>query len=328
MTHPRSRHAFVTGATGFVGHHVCKELLAQGWTVTALVRRPEAAGDLVSMGVTLTPGDIVHADSLRIAAGTDTVFHVAGDTSLWHKRDVQQTRINVDGTRHVLAAARAAAVRRVVVTSTVSAYGHQSRLIDETTPSRAAESPINYERSKWLAEEEVRKAGAEGLETVILQPAAIIGPNDSKNWGRMFLLLKNRQLPLLPPGRLSFNHVREIAKAHVSAATLGRPGQSYLLGGDDTSLAALARGAAQLLGLAPPRFVAPASVLRALGGVLGSLTPARASEPLMTREMAHLMSVTTLCDSRKAEQELDFKRTPLRECLVDCHAWLRDTGLV
>lgn len=328
MSAPASRTAFVTGATGFLGHQLCVELRAQDWDITALARRPAAASDLAALNVKLLAGDIVEPASIAIPPGTDTVFHVAGDTSLWHKRDAMQTRINVEGTRNVLAAARAAGVRRVVVTSTVSAYGTQSLRFDETTPSHAATSSINYERTKWLAEEEVRKAAAAGLDAVILQPGAIIGPHDSKNWGRMFLLIKGGQLPLLPPGRLSFNHVREIAKAHVAAATQGRAGESYLLGGDDTRLADMARGAAELLGIKPPRLVAPAGVLRLIGSAVGMLTPASTAEPLMTRELAHLMCVSTLCDSRKAERELGFRSTPLRECLVDCHAWLRQAGLL
>lgn len=328
MSPPASRTAYVTGATGFLGHQLCVELRAQNWDLTAIARKPDAAPELAALGVKVVAGDIVDAASIVIPAGTDTVFHVAGDTSLWHKRDAMQTRINVDGTRHVLAAARAAGVRRVVVTSTVSAYGTQSQRFDETTPSRAATSSVNYERSKWLGEEEVRKAAAAGLDTVILQPGAIIGPRDSKNWGRMFLLLQGGKLPMLPPGRLSFNHVREIARTHVAAATQGRAGESYLLGGHDTSLADMARGACELLGLKPPRLTAPAPVLGLLGTVLGMLTPASASEPLMTREMAHLMCVTTVVDSAKAERELGFRPTPLRECLVDCHAWLRQAQLL
>lgn len=323
-----SRQAYVTGASGFVGQQLCAELRAQGWQVNALLRRPDAAREIAALGVNLMAGDILEPASIAIPPGTDTVFHVAGDTSLWHKRDAMQTRINVDGTRHVLAAARAAGVRRVVATSTVSAYGHQTQRFDERAASHAAHSTINYERSKWLAEEAVREAAATGMDTVILQPGAIIGPRDSKNWGRMFLLLKNRQLPLLPPGRLSFNHVREIAKAHVAAATQARAGECYLLGGEDTSLADMARGAAALLGMKAPRFTAPGALLGALGSLLGALTPASASEPLMTREMAHLMSATTVFDSHKAERELGFKSTSLRECLSDCHAWLREAGLV
>jgi nucleoside-diphosphate-sugar epimerase len=328
MNTSHARTAYVTGGTGFVGHQLCVELLAQGWTVTALARQPQAAPELSALGVRLVAGDLLEPATLTIPAGTDTVFHVAGDTSLWHKRDALQTRINVDGTRHLLAAARSAGTRRVVVTSTVSAYGHQTQRFDERTPSVAARSSINYERSKWQAEELARRAAADGLDTVILQPAAIIGPRDSKNWGRMFLLLQGGQLPLLPPGRLSFKHVREIARAHVAAATQGRAGESYVLGGHHTDLAEMARGACALLGRRAPRIVAPAAVLSLFGSLLGTLTPASRAEPLMTREMAHLMSATTVCSSAKAERELGFRSTGLAECLADCHAWLRQAGLL
>jgi nucleoside-diphosphate-sugar epimerase len=324
------RRAFVTGATGFVGGAVCAELRAQGWEVTALVRDPAAAREITKLGVRLAPGDILDPASLATAipSGVDAVFHIAGDTSLWRKRDAAQSRINIEGTHNVLSAARAARARRFVLTSTVSAYGAHEETITEESASHAADSAVNYERSKWQAEQLVRAECQQGLDAVILQPGAIIGPGDARNWGRMFLIVRDGKLPFLPPGRISFNHVNQIARAHVAAAERGRGGESYLLGGDSTSLAALVIGLCELLGRKPPRWTAPAGLLEVMGRVVGALTPASVGEPLMTRELAQLMSAHTICDSGKATRELGLRPTPLRDCLSDCHAWLSKEKLL
>ena len=150
--------AFVTGATGFVGTNLVNELVRDGWHVTCLHRAGSNLSYLRRQPVELRVGDILDAQALRAAipADVDAVFHVAGDTQAWRPRDTAQTRTNVEGTRTVVAAARARGARRFVLTSTASAYGTQEGVLSETTPSNAARSWITYVRSKWLSEAEVR----------------------------------------------------------------------------------------------------------------------------------------------------------------------------
>lgn len=321
---PAGRSAFVTGATGFVGGALCRQLVAGGWDVMALARTSAAADRVASIGATPLIGDILDPSSLSsgMPDQVDVVFHVAGDTSLWHKRDAMQTQVNVEGTRNVLRAAHMARARRFVLTSTLSAYGPQTGVVTEDTPSHAAISRINYERSKWQAEAEVRRAAGQGMDTVILQPGAIIGPGDADNWGRMFRLLAAGQLPFIPPGRISFNHVDAIADAHVAAALKAPANSTYLLGGYDTTFAAMVADMCALLGRRPPGLTAPASLLHGFGRVIGALTPKRVPDPLMTAEMAALMSADTRCDSRRAQTDLGLRFTDLQTCLADCHAWL------
>lgn len=325
-----ARSAFVTGATGFVGGALCTELRRAGWQVTALVRDPAKAQPLAALGVQLARGDILEADSLRtaLAAGTDTVFHVAGDTAMWFKQDARQTAVNVDGTANVLAAARGAGVRRFVQTSTISAYGPQSGTVTETTPSRAPTSFVNYERSKFEADQQVRAAIADGLDAVIVQPGAIIGAGDRSNWGRMFVLARAGKLAFLPPGELPFNHIDQIVAAHIAAAERGRCGEAYLLGGAPMRLADLVAGIHRRLGKRPPGLRLPAGVLEVMGRIVGTLTPASVAEPLMTRELAALLSTTVRADCTKASRELGLKPTSLDECLDDSHRWLLAEGLL
>ena len=215
--------AFVTGATGFVGLNLVDELVRQGWEVTALHRVQSDLADLGRFPVTLMPGDITDPASLRAAIpeSVDVVFHVAGNTNMWSRRNVAQTRENVEGTRNVVVAARARGAKKLVFTSSIAAYGQQTGELTETTKSNAEKSWINYQRTKWLAEEEVLSGIRGDFPATILNPGAIIGPYDTSGWARLFHLVAENRLPGVPPGELSAAHVREVAKAHVAAAEAG-----------------------------------------------------------------------------------------------------------
>lgn len=331
MSTNNPRQAFVTGGSGFVGGALCVELVRQGWTVTALLRAPDKSRRLAEQGVQLVQGDILDPASIARALpqGVDAVFHVAGDTSLWAKHDAMQTRINVEGTRNMVEAAKAAAAKRFVLTSTISAYGLQPGTITETTPSVAPQSFINYERSKFASEDLVRREAAQGsLDAVILQPGAIIGPGDAANWGRMFGLVKAGMLPFLPAGSLPFNHVDQIVLAHIAAAERGRSGESYLLGGHDMKLADMVGGICQRVGRRKPGFTLSPALMGLMGRLVGALTPASAQVPLMSRELAAMMSADTRSDSSKAMRELGLKPVSLEACLDDAHRWLVAEGLV
>jgi nucleoside-diphosphate-sugar epimerase len=280
--------------------------------------------------VDVAPGDILDPASLARAMppGVDAVFHVAGDTSLWRRLDGRQTRINVEGTRHVVEAALAAGAGRFIQTSTLSAYGRHSGVVTEQTPSNAAQSPINYERSKWLAEQEVRAGIARGLDAVILNPAAIVGPRDTTNWARMFYLLRDGKIPFVTCGEASFNHVDEIVAAHIAAYHHGRSGENYLLGGPSATMAELTGLICAALGRRPPRLRMPQGVLLAMGGLLASLQRSTAHEPLMTPEMARMMSARLVCSSDKSIQKLAYKQRKLDACVTDAHAWLTAEGLL
>jgi dihydroflavonol-4-reductase len=323
-------HAFVTGANGFVGLNLVEALLAEGWRVTAMHRSGSDTKYLSRFAAERVEGDVVEAASVRRAmpAGVDAVFHVAGDTSLWAGRNATQDRINILGTRNVVEAALAQRARRFVHTSTISAYGLQAGRIDERTPQRGANSPINYQRSKFHAESEVRAGIARGLDAVILNPAGILGPYDTRGYARLFRLIADGRLPGVPGGARSFCHVREVARAHLSAARRGRTGENYLLGGTDAALLELVRAIGAALDRPVPSRPTPDWLLRTIG-VLGALRGKLTGKaPELTPEVAALATTTTYCDCAKALRELDFRIVPLRDMVADCLAWMRAEGLL
>src|SRR5260370_6524704 len=247
--------AFVTGSTGFVGLRLVEELLRQGWQVTALHRVESDLAELGRFPVTLMPGDITDAASLRAALpeDVDAVFHVAGNTNLWSRRNARQTRESVEGPRNVVATAGARGAKKLVLTSSIAAYGEQSGELTEATKSKAEKSWINYQRTKWLAEEEVRKGIRAGLPATILNPGAIIGRYDTGGWARLFHLVAQDRLPGALPGEVSAVHVGEVAKAHIAAAEGGKIGEDYILAGSRTSVSEKVGIIAQRLGKPPPK---------------------------------------------------------------------------
>jgi nucleoside-diphosphate-sugar epimerase len=320
--------AFVTGATGFLGLNLVEVLLAQGWQVIALHRPESDLTYLRRLSAERVAGDVTDAASVRRALPpeVDAVFHVAGDTGLWAGNNAAQDRVNVAGTRNVVGAALERRARRFVHTSSISAYGLQRGRIDESAPQLGRVSPVNYQRSKYFAEEAVRAGIGRGLQAVILNPAAILGRYDTRNYARLVTLIARGRLPGVPPGSLSFCHAREVAQAHVAAAERGRPGENYLLGGTDASLLELVRAIGEALSRPVPRRATPAWALRALAalGALGARFTGR--PPTLTPEAARMVTREVFCDCSKAVRELGFRAVPLREMVSDCVGWLAAEG--
>ncbi|MBW2720607.1 MAG: NAD-dependent epimerase/dehydratase family protein [Deltaproteobacteria bacterium] len=169
--------AFVTGGTGFIGINLVELLVREGWRVTALHRPTSDLTYLKRFPIDLAEGSITDRESLEraIPAGTEVVFHVAGDTSFWSKGDAQQDAINIDGTRHMVEVAASKGVRTFIHTSSDSAWGRVKGTVTEETPLQGKDSWINYERSKHLGELEALEGVALGMKVVSLNPANVVG---------------------------------------------------------------------------------------------------------------------------------------------------------
>lgn len=322
--------AFVTGSTGCVGLHLIEELLDQNWDVVAMHRASSELELLDRLPVRRVIGDVTAPETLRqlIPSGVDCVFHVAGDTSLWAKTHAEQIKVNVQGTRNMVHAALEARAQRFVLTSSIVAYGLHGGTITEETPTRGTAARLNYIRSKALAEREVRQGQARGLKAVIINPANIMGPYDTGNWSRMFRLLQEGRLPAVPAGGGSFCHAREVARAHVAAATRGRVGANYLLGGADASYLGLAQKMGGLLGTRRRMLVLPRPMLAGYALLEEFIAPAFGREPDFTRDTVELLSQNIYCDTRRAVKELGYQPRPLESMLEDCQRWMVERGLL
>ncbi len=302
----------VTGATGFVGGALVRQLVASGHEVRALVRDVGRATALRELGVALFPGDVTERDGLRDPLrGVDGAFHVAA----WYKVGAPDKRlaerVNVEGTRNVLGVARELGVPKIVYTSTLAVFGDtRGRLADESYRHDGA-FLSEYDRTKWLAHFRVAEPAAhEGAPVVIVQPGVVYGPGDNGPMRPLWLQYLRRGLPAIPAGTaFCWGHVEDIARGHVLAMDRGRVGESYIIAGPAHTLVEAFGMAERITGIPAPRAVPPA-VLR-LGARLLDLL-GRDGESL--RVMA---GTTYLGDSAKAQRELGFAARTLEEGLKE-----------
>jgi dihydroflavonol-4-reductase len=322
--------ALVTGATGFLGSHIVRELIALGSDVHALARSDASAARLSALGVRPIRGDLADPQALatQIRGAFDVIFHTAADTNTWSRNNALQTRVNVDGTRALLEVAMRTGSGCFVHTSSTSIYGLEDRRLDETSPVCAQDSWINYSRTKALADLSVQEAGRAGLRTVILNPAHIVGPGDTHNWSRLLVMIDRRSLPGVPPGSGDFADVREVARAHVAAWQQASAGERFLLGGTHASFLEFVQIAGRLLNRSVPPRAMPAALVRAMGRLRTAAALFTRREPSLTPEGAALVCHRLEVDSGKAVARLGYRMTPLDSLLADTCAWLREQGLI
>lgn len=320
----------LTGATGFLGQHLLRELQAAGAHVRALARSSTADAALLKAGVEPLRGDLENPSSLvgAVTRDLDAVFHCAADTSTWRAHARRQEAINVDGTRALAAAARASGVG-FVHTASVSCFSHLAHgVLTEDSERLGGHSWVNYERTKYLGEQAVREAMADGLPTIILYPAHVFGPGDRRNWARLIQMVERGTLPGAPPGSGAFADVREVARAHVAAWQRGRWGRTYLLGGEHAGFLDLIRRIGARLGRRVPHRATPAWVLKPYARIVEAIAAVRGREPPLTSEAVQFTCHHLQVDSTRAIRELDYRITPLDALLDETIAWMREAGML
>jgi dihydroflavonol-4-reductase len=321
---------FVTGGTGFVGLNLIRELRAANWDVTACHRMSSNLELIRRFGPRLVVADVVDRQALMAAMPErpDAVFHVAGSVNFWRPKNDEQTRINVEGTRNAVEVALERKAHRFIHMSSLAAWGpSDGDVIDENTPSRAPGHPVNYFRTKWLAEQEVQRGIERGLKAVFINPANILGPYDPNTWSRAFTLAKQGKVPLAPPGAAPFCHVREVIRATIAAVDRGGIGERYLLAGTQASYRELMQLIHELLGLKPPR-VAPAWLFLGAATARDWTSRITGKEPEITLDMARVLAAHFEVRSSKAERELGYRSVPFRAMVEDTFEWLRSEHLV
>jgi dihydroflavonol-4-reductase len=320
---------FLTGATGFLGAHIADALVAANHEVVALVRPRRADTPSPPLApLDVVTGDILEPESLRGALdGCDAVVHAAALVAFSPASAERQRAVNVEGTANVLAAARAARVRRFVHTSSIAAVGRVPSGVVADEETRYDWPPgMAYNETKRDAERLVRRA--EGIETVVLNPAVLFGPGEiHKRTLTLFRLIKWGLLPLVPPGGTTLCDVRDVAAAHVAALTAGVSGARYILGGPHLTFRELATMIAELTRGARPLAEVPASLLHAAAVPLAALSRAGVSLPFSLGDMTFLDSFGYYSSAR-AEAALGYHSRDARASLGDAARWFESRHLL
>jgi dihydroflavonol-4-reductase len=323
---------FLTGATGFVGHHVAKALAAEGADLRFLTRKTSNLANLEGIPGETVVGDLSEPEGFKSAlGGCDAVVHVAADYRLWIPDPAVMYRSNVDGTRELLRLAREAGVKRFVYTSSVATMHFRTDgiVINEDTPVSLADMVGHYKRSKFLAEQEAVRAAAQGQEVLILNPTTPIGSNDVKPTptGRIFVDFLNGKFPAYMDTGMNLVDVSEVARAHVLALTRGTPGRRYILGGENLTLKQILDKMSAITGIPSPTVKIPFAVAATYAFFEEWITGRiRGREPRATLEEVRMGRKKMYASSAHAQQELGFRVMPVYPAMRAAIDWFRANG--
>ena len=330
---------FVTGASGFIGSNLARELVAQGHRVKALLRPNSDERALAGVGFERVTGDVLERRLLeREIEGCDWCFHVAASYHLWMRDYAPMYAVNVEGTRNVLEAAGKVGCPRIVYTSTVGCVGLPKPVHGRLTPTTELDAisteqlTNHYKASKWQAECLAVKLADNGLPIIIVNPTAPVGPGDVKPTptGQVIVDFLNRKLPAYLDTGLNWVHVRDVAVGHIRAAEKGDIGERYILGNAEgnwtmrETLAALE----QITGVPAPRMKIPyrlALIAAHIAEMFSRFTGKPPKAPLAGVRMA---KYKMWFNPAKAIQWLQLPQTPPRQAFADAVAWFRANGYV
>jgi dihydroflavonol-4-reductase len=322
----------ITGASGFVGAAVVRQLLQAGHTVRALIRPTSTRTNLAKLPVETAQGDLRDADSLRRAmAGIRFVFHVAADYRLWARHPQEIVQTNVEGTRALMEAALRAGVERIVYTSSVATLKARpdGAPSDETFPLEPASAIGAYKHSKVVAERLVETMVAEcNLPAVIVNPSTPIGPRDVRPTptGRIIVEAAAGRMPAYVDTGLNLVHVDDVAAGHLLALEKGRIGERYILGGEDVLLGDMLCEIARQTGHSPPKLRLPRRLIFPIAYAAEAVAYFTDREPFVTTTGLRLAKDRMFFTSTKAERELSYHARPYGQAIADAIAWFRQHG--
>ncbi|UCG13493.1 MAG: NAD-dependent epimerase/dehydratase family protein [Deltaproteobacteria bacterium] len=323
----------ITGASGFVGSAVLRQLLQADHKVRALVRPSSDRSNLTGLPVEIVTGDLTEPQSLVDALlDCDALFHVAADYRLWVPDPDTMYEINVTGTRNLMLAASRVGLNRIVYTSSVATLGltFDGSPADETTPVALDDMIGHYKRSKFLAEAEVRRlADDQELPVVIVNPSTPVGPRDLKPTptGRMIVDAARGRMPAYVDTGLNLVHVDDVAVGHLLAFERGTTGRRYVLGGRNLSLKEILGQIAIISGQKPPTLRLPHNLVLPLAYLNEAWARmAGVGEPRVTVDGVRLAKKHMFFSSDRAERELGFNPRPVEEALRDAVDWFRQNG--
>ena len=325
----------ITGATGFIGSAVLRQLVAAGHDVRALIRPKSDRRNITGLPVEIMYGDLTDRKSLdQGMKGCSTLFHLAADYRLWVSKAEEMYEVNVVGTRNIMHAALNVGIKRVVYTSSVATLGFtlDGSPADEETPASLKDMIGHYKRSKFMAEAEVKRlADEQGLPVVIVNPSTPVGPRDIRPTptGRIIVDAASGHMPAYVDTGLNLVHVDDVAIGHLLALEHGKVGDRYILGACDMTLKEIFCAIAGITGQTPSNICLPHPLVFPIACVSEAwarLVSRR--EPRVTLNGVRLARKKMFFSIEKARRFLGFNPRPVEEALRDAVAWFRENGYI
>ncbi len=324
----------VTGATGLLGNVLLRALAAHGLgPVRAFVRPTADCRSIAGLDVEVAQGDVRDPSSLLAAfSGADTVYHLAGIVSITRGGLPRLHETNVEGTHNVIAACRAAGVRRLVYCSSIHAFAVPAAgtCLSETSLVDPARATGAYDRTKAEATLLVRDAVRGGLDAVMVFPTAILGPYDYRpsHTGELVLACAQGRLKAYVDGAYNFVDVRDVAEGLVAAAQKGPSGEGYILAGHNVTVWELLHAVETVTGARAPRVRLPFGLVRAVSFLIPAYYWLTRQKPLFTTYSLDVISSGCTMTNEKAERELGYRPRPFLETMEDTVRWFREQGML
>lgn len=324
--------SLVTGATGFLGSAVMRCLLSADHEVRVLARPDSNRKNLENFPVEITEGDLLDHKSLKHAVkGCDNLFHVAADYRLWVPNPEIMYKINVNGTQALIMAAAEAGVKRIVYTSSVATLGlnQNGSPANEETPTNFTAIAGCYKRSKYQAEQVVKKLTDDHhLPLIIVNPSTPIGPGDIRPTptGRIVIDTLRGRMPAYVNTGLNIAHVDDIAHGHLLAYRHGKPGERYILGGDNMMLLQILQAIDEINETRTSRIKMPINLMLPMAWCMEKIASFTDTEPRATLDSIYMAKKLMFFSSAKASRELGYQYRPAIEALKDAVKWFKENG--
>lgn len=322
--------AFVTGGTGFIGAHLVRRLLQQGYSPRVLVRPSSRLDNLKGLEVEQVTGDLNDFNLSQKMQGCQILFHCAAHYSLWQADRELLYQTNVLGTRNVLSAAHLAGIKRTVYTSSVAAIGvgKEGQAVDESYQSSVNKLVGFYKKSKYFAEQEAQKAIHKGQDIVIVNPATPIGALDLKPTptGDMILRFLRRKMPAYVNTGLNLIDVADVAWGHLLALEKGKTGDRYILGHQNMTFQQILKQLSEITGLAVPQITLPVWLPLSVAWMDECLLASLGKSPSVPLDGVRMSKQFMYYNSSKAVQELSLPQSSIKTALKNAVDWFIDHG--
>ena len=323
----------VTGAAGYIGNVLIRELLWRGKEVRALVRCTSDVSSLEGLEVEKVIGDIHDLDSLtNVFRGADIVYHLAGIISIMPGNRALIHNINLEGTRNVITACLKCGVKRLVYTSSIHALKEppMGTIIDESMPFDPNCNRGEYDRSKALASLEVIEAAKDGLDSVVVCPTGVVGPYDFRGSliTRTFIDFARGKMKITTNGAYDFVDVRDVAIGHILAAEKGKTGQYYILSGERVTMNEMMSMLNEVSGIQPPKYKVPTWLVKTAGIFTPVYYKLLNKTPRFTYYSVNTLLSNSYISHEKASQELGYRSMIIRKSIEDTFKWLRENKML
>ena len=320
----------ITGANGFIGSAVLRQLLDRGEAVRVMVRPNSDRRNISGLDVEIVEADLLDTDSLiKAVGGCDNIYHIAADYRIWIPDPKVMYRINIDGTLALFKAAMSQSLNKIVYTSSVSALGliGDGTPGDETTPTTLDDKQGHYKRSKFLAEKAVKELiRNEKAPITIVNPSTPVGPRDIKPTptGQIVLDTIRHRMPAYVDTGLNIVHVDDVAQGHLLAMEKGEIGESYILGGDNMSLASIIEFLCVSENIKPPTIQLPHNLILPVAWCMERIASFTGKAPRATVDGVRMAKNKMYFSSEKAKEKLGYHSRPATEGLIDAINWFNE----